>query len=236
MTRLRPPHVLFLHSISLYFGAFIRPLFLRSSITLYFSFLLSFTRASPPSFCRSHAVTTRSVAPPIHRPDLLSSVLPPLVSSIVLWSASLQLTSLGHGTVAGQVNLVLLMLERRVSLLLPTPLASGRFAVVLSSLSLLVLSIRPALLSSVSASVAQFICLQGQRPLDAFILRSLVQFLLCSVHLSLVAVFFPIKIQSRPSVVRLHYSASQAAGRVFVLVLAFVFFHLIRRLYELFLS
>src|SRR6218665_1539176 len=71
------------------------------------------------------------------------------------------------------------------------------------SLSLLALSIRPALLSSVSVSVAQFICLQGQRPLDAFILRSLVQFLLCSVHLSLVAVFFPKKIQN--SVVRLHY-------------------------------
>src|SRR6218665_2247792 len=96
------------------------------------------------------------------------------------------------------------MLERRFSLLLPPPIASGRFAVVLPSLSLLALSIRPALLSSVSASVAQFICLQGLSPLDAFILRSLVQFLLCSVHLSLVAVFLPIIIQS--SVVRLHYS------------------------------
>src|SRR6218665_3988707 len=44
----------------------------------------------------------------------------------------------------------------------------------------------------------------GPEPIAAFILRSLVQFLLYSVHLSLVAVFFPIKIQS--SVVRLHYS------------------------------
>src|SRR6218665_1673767 len=88
-------------------------------------------------------------------------------------------------------QLVLWMLERRLSLLLPPPIASGRFAVVLSSLSLF----------------AQFICLQGQSPLDAFILRSLVQFLLCSVHLSLVAVFFPIKIQS--SVVRLHYTSKE---------------------------
>src|SRR6218665_2368808 len=65
-------------------------------------------------------------------------------------------------------HLVLWMLETRLSLLFPPPIASGRFAVGLSSLSLF----------------AQFICLHGQRPLDAFILRSLVQFLLCSVHLS----------------------------------------------------
>src|SRR6218665_2066112 len=104
------------------------------------------------------------------------------------------------------------MLESRFSLLLPPPIASGRFAVVLSSLSLLALSIRPALPPSVSASVAQFICLQGQSPLDAFILRSLVQFLLCSVHLSLVAVFFPIKIQS--SVVRLHYTLLNSKGNI----------------------
>src|SRR6218665_1377703 len=103
------------------------------------------------------------------------------------------------------------MLERRFSLLLPPPIASGRFAVVLPSLSLLALSIRPALLSSVSASVAQFICLQGQSPSDAFILRSFVQFLLCSVHLSLVAVFFPIKIHS--SVVRLHYISTKWYGQ-----------------------
>src|SRR6218665_2714078 len=82
--------------------------------------------------------------------------------------------------------------------LLSSPAASGHFAVVLSSLSLFALSIRLTLLSSVSASVVQFICLQGQSPLDTFILRSLVQFLLCSVHVSLVAVFFPI-IQVWPS-------------------------------------
>src|SRR6218665_115924 len=177
--------------------SFVPALFLRSSITLYLSSLLSFTRVSRPSFCHSHAVTTRSVAPSIHRLDLLSSVLhsPPLVSSSVLLSASLQLTALGHGAVAVQLHLVLLMLERRLSLFLPllsSPAASGHFAVVLSSLSLFALSIRLALLSSVSASVAQCICLQGQSPLDAFILRSLVQFLLCSVHLSIVTVFFQI--------------------------------------------
>src|SRR6218665_3281654 len=98
------------------------------------------------------------------------------------------------------------MCERQLSLLLSPPIAYGHFAVVLSSLSLFAQSIRLALLSSVSASVAQFICLQGQSPLAAFILRSLVQFLLCSVHLSLVAVFFPIIIQS--SVVRLHYTCT----------------------------
>src|SRR6218665_845644 len=103
------------------------------------------------------------------------------------------------------------MLVRRGLLLLPTPLASGRFAVVLSSLSLLALSIRPALLSPVSASVAQFICLQGQSQLVAVILRSLVRFLLCSVQLSLVAVFLPIKIHS--SVVRLHYKSPGVTDR-----------------------
>src|SRR6218665_2978336 len=56
-------------------------------------------------------------------------------------------------------------------------------------------SVSPLFCPSVSASVAQFICLQGQSPLDAFILCSLVPFLLCSAHISLVAVFFPIKIQ-----------------------------------------
>src|SRR6218665_1373061 len=184
-----------IHSLCLLAPSFVPGLFIRSSITLYLCYLLSFTRVSSPSFCRSHAVTTHSVAPPIHRLDLLSSVLrsPPLVSSIVLLSTSLQLTALGHGAVAVQLHLVLLMLERRLSLFLPllsSPAASGHFAVVLSSLSLFALSIRLALLSSVSASVVRFIC--HQSPLDAFILRSLVQFLLCSFHLSLVAVFFPI--------------------------------------------
>src|SRR6218665_247313 len=102
------------------------------------------------------------------------------------------------------------MLERWLSLLLPPP-SSHRLRAFCCrpfvSLSLLALSIRPALFSSVSASVAQFICLQGPSPLAAFILRSLVQFLLCSVHLSLVAVFFPVKLQS--SVVRLHYNISR---------------------------
>src|SRR6218665_3650314 len=197
MTLLRPLCYSFIHpSLCLLAPSFVPALFLRSSITLYLSSLLSFTRVSRPSFCRSHAVTTRSVAPFIHRLDLLSSVLhsPLLVSSSVLLS-SLQSTALGHGAVAVQLHLVLLMLERRLSLFLPllsSHAASGHFAVVLSSLSLFALSNRLALLSSVSASVAQFICLHGQRPLDTFILRSLVQFLLCSVHLSLVAVFFPI--------------------------------------------
>jgi len=82
-TRLLPPHVLFLHSIPslcLLAPSFIPTFFLRSSITLYLSSLLSFTRASSPSFCRSHAVITGSVASPIHHLDLLSSVLPPLPS------------------------------------------------------------------------------------------------------------------------------------------------------------
>ena len=76
------------------------------------------SRSISPPFCRSHALITRSVAPSIHRLDLLSSVLhsPPLVSSIVLLSASLQLTTLGHGAEAAQLHLVLLMLERRFSL------------------------------------------------------------------------------------------------------------------------
>src|SRR6218665_798761 len=108
-------------------------------MTLYLSSILSFTRVSRPSFCRSHAVTTRSVAPSIHRLDLLSSVLhsPSLVTSIVLLSASLQSTALGHGAVAVQLHLVLLMLERRLSLFLPllsSTAASGHFAVVLLSL------------------------------------------------------------------------------------------------------
>src|SRR6218665_1883528 len=98
------------------------------------------------------------------------------------------------------------MLKRRLSLFLPllsSRAASGHFAVVLSSLSL----------RSVHPSCSPFICLQGQSPLDAFILRSLVQFLLCSVHLSLVAVFCPIKIQS--SVVRLHYTRRSCTATSF---------------------
>src|SRR6218665_1518436 len=117
-TLLRPPHVLFLHSIPslcLLAPSFIPTFFLRSSTTLYLSSLLSFTRASSSSFCRSHAVITGSVTSPIYHLDLLSSVLHPLVSSIVLRSASLQLTAPGHGAVAGQLHLVLLMLERGVS-------------------------------------------------------------------------------------------------------------------------
>src|SRR6218665_589156 len=115
-TLLRPPHFLFLHSIPslcLLAPSCIPTVFIRSSIALYLSYLLSFTRVSSPSLCLSHAVTTRSVAP--HRLDLLSSVLhsPLLVSSIVLLSASLQSTVLGHGAVAVQLHLVLLMLERR---------------------------------------------------------------------------------------------------------------------------
>src|SRR6218665_483658 len=55
---IHPPHVLFLHSI--HFLCLLAPssiptLFLRSSITLYLSSLLSFTRISRPSFCPSHA-------------------------------------------------------------------------------------------------------------------------------------------------------------------------------------
>ena len=119
-TLLRPPHVLFLPSIPslcLLAPSFIPTFFLRSSITLYISSLLSFTRASSPSFCRFHAVIAASVASPIHHLDLLSSVLhpPPFFSFIVLWSASLQLTAPGHGAVAGQLHLVLLMLERWLS-------------------------------------------------------------------------------------------------------------------------
>src|SRR6218665_1239222 len=155
-----------IHSLCLLAPSFVPGLFLRSSITLYLSSLLSFTRVSRPSFCRSHALTTRSVAPSIHRLDLLSSGLhsPPLVSSIVLLSASLQSTALGHGAAAVQLHLMLLMTEIWLSLflsLLSSTVASGHFAVVLSSLSLFALSICLALLSSVSASVAQFICLQG---------------------------------------------------------------------------
>src|SRR6218665_3644923 len=98
--------------------SFIHPsLCLLAPSSLPYSFVHPSRSIFPPC-CRSHALTTRSVAPSIHRPDLLSCVLhsPPLVSSIVLLSASLQSTVLGHGAVAVQLHLVLLMLERRLSL------------------------------------------------------------------------------------------------------------------------
>src|SRR6218665_2197093 len=126
-----------IHSLCLLAPSFIPALFLRSSLTLYLSFLLSFTRVSRPSFCRSHALITRSVALSIRRLDLLSSVLhsPPLVSSIVLLSSSLQSTALGHGAVAVQLHLVLLITVMRLSLFLPllSSTASGHIAVISSS-------------------------------------------------------------------------------------------------------
>ena len=135
--------MLFLHSsISLSFGAFIRPW-------------------SLPSFIH-HALITRSIAPSIHRLDLLSSVLhsPLLVSSSVLLS-SLQSTAQGHGAVAVQLHLVLLMLERRLShppfIILPRrPLGISLlfFRPSLSSLCpSVLLSIHPSALQSLSSSV-----------------------------------------------------------------------------------
>src|SRR6218665_1530639 len=194
---------------SLSFGAFLHPCRLHS----FFHHALSLLPSVYPTLYSSndlsiprldHALTRFPHPSPC--PSVVRSSSPPLVSSIVLRPASLQLTALGHGAGPVQLHLVLLMLERWHSLLLSPPIASESFAVVLSSLSLFAQFIRLTLLSSVSASVAQFICLQGHSPLDAFILRSLIQFLLCSVHLSLVAVFLPMKIHC--GVVRLHYICS----------------------------
>src|SRR6218665_532216 len=89
------------------------------------------------------------------------------------------------------------MLERRHSLFLPllfSPEASGHFAVVLLSPTLRSVhpSCSPFIRQRFSRSVHLSSGSGSSGPLDAFILRSLVQFLLCSVHLSLVAVFFPI--------------------------------------------
>src|SRR6218665_3400910 len=79
------------------------------------------SRSISPSFSLSHALfVQRSVHPtPRSRAQLLPPSItltfcrpffpPPLVSSIVLRSASLQLASLGHGAVAGQFHLALLM-------------------------------------------------------------------------------------------------------------------------------
>src|SRR6218665_3757923 len=140
--------------------SFIHPsLCLLAPSSLPYSFVHPSRSIFPPC-CRSHALTTRSVAPSIHRPDLLSCVLhsPPLVSSIVLLSASLQSTALGHGAVAVQLHLVLLMLERRLSLppfiILPRGLrAFGcRPFVTLSSLCpSVLLSFHPSALQSLSS-------------------------------------------------------------------------------------
>src|SRR6218665_640807 len=47
-------------SLCLLAPSFVPALFLRSPITLYLSFLLSFTRVSLQSFCRSHVLITRT--------------------------------------------------------------------------------------------------------------------------------------------------------------------------------
>ena len=132
--------MLFLRSsLCLLAPSFVPALFLRSPITIYLSFFLSFARVSPPSFCRSHALIMRSVAPSIRRLDLLSSVLhsPPLISSIVLLSSALQSTVLGQGATAVQLILLLLITVMRLALFLPLSsiAASGHIAVV-PSLSL----------------------------------------------------------------------------------------------------
>src|SRR6218665_39597 len=129
-----------IHSLCLLVPSFVPALFLRSSITLYLSSLPSFTRVSRPSFRRSHALIPRSVAPSIHRLDLLLSVLhsPPLVSSIVLLSSALQSSVLGHGATAVPLNLLLLITVMRLALflILSSIAASGHIAVVPSSFSL----------------------------------------------------------------------------------------------------
>src|SRR6218665_282902 len=151
--------ILSIHSLCLLAPSFIPALFLRSSITLYLSSLLSFTHVSRPSFCRSHTLITRSVAPSIHCLDLLSSVLhsPPLVSSIILLSSALQLTVLGHGATAVQLNLVLLITMMRLSL--PPFIIHRRLwhiAVIPSSF----------FLSSLGPSVALFFCPSALRSLN----------------------------------------------------------------------
>ena len=196
--------MLFIQSISVSFGAFLRPWSLPSFIhhalsllpsivhTRLFSIVLSFSRGDHALGCS-----------PIHRLDLLSSVLPllhsfPPSSSVILFAFDRSRPwCSGEAVAPGVVDAREAVLSS--ALYYPPPRPPG----------ILLSSFRPSLSSlcpSVSASVAQFICLQGQSPLDAFILRSLVQFLLSSVHLSLVAVFFPTKTQS--SVVRLHYTSS----------------------------
>src|SRR6218665_1018822 len=70
--------------------SFVPALFLRSPITLYLSFLLSFTRVSLPSFCLSHVLIMRTFwvnrFPGIGESPLSSSssrarLLPPSIAS-----------------------------------------------------------------------------------------------------------------------------------------------------------
>src|SRR6218665_1588343 len=92
MTLILPLCYSFHPSLCLLAPSFVPALFLRSSITLYLSSLLSFTRVSRPSLCRSHVSITRTFgvsripgideSPLSFSTPLLSvQLLPPSISS-----------------------------------------------------------------------------------------------------------------------------------------------------------
>jgi len=199
--------VLFLHSISFVFW--------RLPSSLPSSFVLP-SRSISPSFCLSHALfVQRSVHP---TPRSRAQSLPPsitltfcrpffLPSPRVLHRSSASLLAIDRPRPWCRAGAVAPGVVDAREVALSPPLSTHRLRefccrpFVPLSLRSVHPSYSPFIRQRFSRSVHLF---SGHGPLDAFILRSLVQFLLCSVHLSLVAVFLPIKIHS--SVVRLHYT------------------------------
>src|SRR6218665_2179296 len=89
-TLIRPLCYSFHPSPCLLAPSFVPTLFLRSPITLYLSILLSFTRVSLPSFCRSHVLVSHHSPPPLHalRCSLHPSLLPPFFTLLPLFPPS----------------------------------------------------------------------------------------------------------------------------------------------------